>query len=112
MRKFSLLLFLLTYSLFSQNSDKTCEILSKINTLIQHDHFRPKPVDDSLSVYVFDTFMDNLDGNRNLFTKIEYEKLCTHRLLLDDYIAQNDCSFMNDFVSMYQFSLERKKKTL
>jgi carboxyl-terminal processing protease len=56
--------------------------------------------------------MDNLDGNRNLFTKIEYEKLCTHRLLLDDYIAQNDCSFMNDFVSLYQFSLERKKKTL
>jgi carboxyl-terminal processing protease len=112
MRKFSLLLFLITYSLFSQNSDKTCEILSKINTLIEHEHFRPKPVDDSLSVYVFDTFMDNLDGNRNLFTKIEYEKLCTHRLLLDDYIAQNDCSFMNDFVSMYQFSLERKKKTL
>lgn len=112
MRKFSLVLFLTTYSLFSQNSDKTCELLSKINALIQREHFRPKPVDDSLSVYVFDTFIDYLDGNRNLFTKIEYEKLCTHRLLLDDYIAQNDCSFMNDFVSMYQFTLERKKKTL
>ena len=112
MRKLSLTLFLTTFSLFGQNSDKTCEILSKINALIQRDHFHPKPVDDSLSVFVFDAFMDNLDGNRNLFTKAEYEKLCTHRLLLDDYISQNDCSFMNDFVSMYQFSLERKKKTL
>lgn len=112
MRKFSLVLFLTTFSLFGQNSAKTCELLSKINGLIQHEHFHPKPVDDSLSVFVFDTFMNDLDGNRNLFTKIEYEKLCKHRLLLDNYILQNDCSFMNDFVSVYQFALERKKKTL
>ena len=112
MRKFSFVLFLTTFSLFGQNSAKTCELLSKINALIQHEHFHPKPVDDSLSVFVFDTFMDGLDGNRNLFTKIEYEKLCKHRLLLDNYIMQNDCYFMNDFVSVYQFALERKKKTL
>jgi len=112
MRKISLLLFLTTFSLFGQNSAKTCEILSKINALIQREHYHPKPIDDSLSVYVFDAFMDNLDGNRNLFTKIEYDKLCKHRLLLDNYILQNDCSFMNDFVSVYQLALERKKKTL
>jgi carboxyl-terminal processing protease len=112
MRKFSLILFLTTFSLLGQNSAKTCELLSKINALIQREHYHPKPVDDSLSVYVFDTFIDNLDGNRNLFTKIEYENLCKHRLLLDNYILQNDCSFMNDFVSAYQFALERKKKSL
>ena len=112
MRKFSLVLFLTTFSLFSQNSAKTCELLSKINVLIQHEHFHPKPVDDSLSVFVFDTFMDGLDGNRNLFTKIEYEKLCKHRLLLDNYILQRDCSFMDDFVTMYQWALVRKKSTL
>ena len=112
MRKFSLLLFLITFSLFGQNSATTCELLSKINTLVQNEHYHPKPFDDSLSVYVFDTFIDGLDGNRNLFTKLEYEKLCKHRLLLDNYILQNDCSFMNDFVSMYKFALERKKKVL
>ena len=112
MRKFSLVLFLTTLSLFGQNSATTCELLSKINALIQHEHFSPKPVDDSLSVYVFDTFIDGLDSNRNLFTKLEYEKLCKHRLKLDNYILQNDCSFMNDFVSMYQFALERKKNIL
>jgi len=112
MRNFSLVLFLTTFSILGQNSNKTCDILSKINALIQREHYSPKPIDDSLSVFVFDSFMNNLDGNRNLFTKIEYEKLCKHRLLLDDYISQNDCSFMNDFVSMYQFSLKRKKLTL
>lgn len=112
MKKFLLIFFFTTFSLLGQNSAKTCELLSKINTLIQHEHYHPKPVDDSLSVFVFDTFMDGLDANRNLFTKIEYDKLRKHRLLLDNYILQNNCTFMNDFVSMYQFALERKKKTL
>jgi len=112
MKKISLILFLTTYSLLGQNSAKTCEILSKINALVQREHYHPKPVDDSLSVFVFDTFIDGLDGNRNVLTKIEYENLCKHRLQLDNYILQNDCSFMNDFVSIYQMALERKKKTL
>lgn len=112
MKKFSLVLLLTTCSLFSQNSAKTCEILSKINALVQREHYHPKPVDDSLSVFVFDTFIDELDGNRNLFTKQEYEILCKNRLQLDNYILQNDCSFMNDFVSMYRMALERKKKIL
>lgn len=112
MKKFSLLLILTSFSLFSQNSAKTCEILSKINTLIQRDHYRPKPVDDSLSVYVFDSFVNELDDNRNLFTKIEYNNLCKHRLLLDDYLLKNDCSFMTDFVTTYQNALKRKKKTI
>ncbi|HSN49447.1 MAG TPA: carboxy terminal-processing peptidase [Flavobacterium sp.] len=112
MRKISLVLFLTTFTLFGQNSAKTCEILSKINALVQREHFHPKPVDDSLSVFVFDTFIDGLDGNRNLLTKTEYENLCKHRLQLDNYILRNDCSFMNDFVSLYQMALERNKKML
>ncbi len=112
MKKISLLLLLTTFSLLGQNSEKTCEMLSKINFLIQNEHYHPKPVDDSLSVYVFDTFIDALDDNRNLFTKSEYEKLCKHRLKIDNYILQKDCSFMNDFVSVYQLALERKKKIL
>ena len=112
MKKISLVLFLATFSLFGQNAVKTCETLSKINTLIQREHYQPKPVDDSLSVFVFDSFLDELDGNRNLFTKIEYHKLCEHRLQLDNYILQNNCSFMDDFVAVYKLALIRKKKIL
>lgn len=112
MKKISFLLLFTTFSLLGQNSSRTCELLSKINILVQQEHYQPKPVDDSLSVYVFDTFVDKLDGNRNLFTKQEYQNLRKNRLLLDNYILQNDCSFMNDFVSLYKLGLERKKKTL
>lgn len=112
MKKLSLTFLLTTFSLFGQNDAKTCETLSKINALLQREHYQPKPIDDSLSVFVFDGFLDALDSNRNLFTKIEYKKLCEHRLQLDNYILQNNCSFMNDFVAVYTLALNRKKKVL
>lgn len=112
MKKLSLTFLLTTFSLFGQNDAKTCETLSKINALLQREHYQPKPVDDSLSVFVFDGFLDALDSNRNLFTKIEYKKLCEHRLQLDNYILQNNCSFMNDFAAIYTLALNRKKKVL
>ena len=112
MKKISLAFLLTTFSLFGQNDAKTCEIVSKINTLLQREHYQPKPVDDSLSVFVFDSFLDALDSNRNLFTQIEYQKLRQHRLQLDNYILQNNCSFMNEFVSVYKLALIRKKKVL
>lgn len=67
MKNLSLVFLLITNALFSQNSDQTCEILTKINLLIQSDHVRPKPVDDSLSVFVFDNLIDDLDPSRNIF---------------------------------------------
>ena len=100
------------FSVFGQKNAATCETLSKINTLLQREHYHPKPVDDSLSVYVFDTFIDGLDPDRNLFTKIEYEKLSQYRLKIDDAILTKDCSFFTDFVSLYQSALQRRKAVI
>lgn len=112
MKHFSFVFIFFTVSLFAQNSDRTCDLFEKINDLLQREHFRPKPVNDSLSVFVFDTFMDNLDSNRNLFTQAEYKNLCQHRLKIDDYILTKNCRFMDDFVSVYTFALNRKKLVL
>ncbi|AWG22964.1 hypothetical protein FFWV33_16235 [Flavobacterium faecale] len=112
MKKFTLLCCLLSVFAFGQNSSKTCETLSKINTLIQSEHFHPKPVDDSLSVYVFDTFINDLYQSSTLFSKAEYQKLRKHRLLLDNQILQHDCSFLIEFVSTYRTALERKKTAI
>ena len=103
---------LVSATLFGQNNDKTCGTIFKINALLQREHFHPKPIDDSLSVYVFDAFIDGLDPNRNIFTKSEYQRLCNYRLTLDDAILQNNCAFMSDFVTSYKLALERKKNIL
>ena len=99
--------------LFSQNSDNTCEILNKINATIQAEHLRPKPVDDSLSVFVFDNLINELDPSRNIFFKSEYDEMAAkYRLNLDDLILENDCSFLTDITSKYISGLERTKNIL
>ncbi|MBW1656221.1 S41 family peptidase [Flavobacterium quisquiliarum] len=114
MKKISLLLFLLTSTIFfGQNSAETCEIINKINALIQAEHLKPKPVDDSLSVFVFDNLINELDPSRNIFYKSEYDELAKrYRYNLDDLILKNDCSFLTDIKASYINGLLRTKKVL
>lgn len=113
MKKLLLVFLFSTTALFSQNSDPTCEIVNKINALIQAEHIRPKPVDDSLSVFVFDNLINELDPSRNLFLKTEYDDMSTkYRTNLDDLILSDDCSFLTDITSTYRKALLRTKTVL
>ncbi|BFM44521.1 carboxy terminal-processing peptidase [Flavobacterium sp. CFS9] len=113
MKKIALALILTTNILFSQSGDPTCEIVNKINAVIQEEHIRPKPVDDSLSIFVFDNLINELDPSRNIFFKTEYDEMAEkYRTNLDDFILSNDCSFLADITSKYKESLLRTKKIL
>lgn len=113
MKKILLVLMLFTNVLFSQNSNNTCEILNKINALIQEEHIRPKLVDDSLSVFVFDNLINELDPSRNIFFKSEYDDLANkYRTNLDDLILSDHCDFLDDITSVYKNGLLRTKTVL
>lgn len=113
MKRILLVLMLGTNILFSQSGDPTCEILNKINALIQTEHIRPKPVNDSLSIFVFDNIIDELDPSRNIFFKSEYDEMAQkYRLKLDDMILSNDCSFLADITNKYKTGLLRTKAVL
>lgn len=109
MKKLFAFALLLPLAMGAQNHDKACEVFSKVNTVLQSRHYKPKPVDDSLSVYVFDKVMENLDDNRVLFLKDEYDQLARHRYSIDDYIKNKDCAFFSDFIAIYKKALERSK---
>jgi carboxyl-terminal processing protease len=113
MKIISLVFFLCTFSLIAQSDTKTCVLLSKVNTLIQSKHIQPKPIDDSLSVFVFDSFIDALDPSRNILLKSEYESLSLkYRLNIDNLIQRNDCSFLPDIITVYKNGLLRNRAIL
>lgn len=112
MKKFSLALLFVSFSSIAQDSGKSCDILQKINSLIQREHYNPKPIDDSLSVYVFETLLNGLDENKNIFLKSEYDYLSKYKYKLDDYLKADDCSFFADFTSTYKKALERSKTAI
>lgn len=109
MKKIFALALLLPFAMGAQDHDKACDVFSKVNTVLQSRHYKPKPIDDSLSVYVFDKVMEGLDDNRVLFLKEEYDQLSRHRYSIDDYIKNKDCAFFADFISLYRQALERNK---
>ena len=101
---------LVPVTVLAQQHEEACIIFSKVNNVLQERHFKPKPVDDSLSVYVFETVMETLDDNHTVFLKHEYSQLEPHKYRIDDYVTGKDCSFFNDFISVYKGALERQKK--
>ncbi|WP_295335664.1 S41 family peptidase [Flavobacterium sp.] len=98
--------------LFGQTEKNPCETLSKINKLIQDYHYKPKPIDDSLSVYVFKTFLSRLDEDNRLFIASEIKVLEKHQYQIDDYINNNSCSFLENFYSAYTNTTARYKRLL
>jgi len=98
--------------LLGQTEKNPCETLSKINSLIQNFHYKPKPIDDSLSVYVFKTFLNRLDEDNRLFIEPEVKALEKHQYKIDDYLNNNSCGFLDDFYLAYTKTTERYKRLL
>ena len=71
--------------IFVQSDKKAYETLLKINKLIQELHYKPKAVDDSLSVDVYTAFLKELDEDNKLFTETEITTLKKHQYKIDDY---------------------------
>lgn len=107
MIKFLYFAVLFQCGLFAQNAEKACVTIKKINTLIKDNHYKPKAIDDSLSVFVYDNFLEYLDEEKILFTETEISKLKKHRLKIDNYIIDKDCSFLDEIANTYKTALQR-----
>ena len=101
------LVLLLPLLALSQKEKNPCETLANINALIQENHYHPKPIDDSLSVYAFKTFLSRLDEENRLFIAPEINELKKHQYQIDNYISSHDCAFLHDFFLAYSKSVSR-----
>jgi carboxyl-terminal processing protease len=108
MKKIFAFAFLVPMALAAQH-EKACGKFADISRLVQERHIKPKPIDDSLSVYVFNTVMDELDNNHTLFLKSEHDLLAKHKSSIDNYLDNRDCDFFTDFISLYSNALLRYK---
>ena len=100
-------MLLLPLLALSQKEKNPCETLASINALIQENHYRPKPIDDSLSVYAFKTFLGRLDEENRLFIAPEINELKKHEYQIDNYINAHDCAFLHDFYTAYSKTIAR-----
>ena len=107
MKKMLYFIVLFQCSLFAQNAGKACEKILKINSLLTFNHYKMKPINDSLSANVYDAFLEILDKDRNYFTVDEINKIKVHRLKIDDYILTKNCAFLDEIALTYKKALSR-----
>ena len=109
-----LYLFLILFPLFSfsQTEQTICEKISKINSIIKDNHYQPKLIDDSLSVYVFRNILKELDENNRLFTEAEINNLNKYKFKIDNDIQQNNCAFLDVFYTTYSTAVKRVKEII
>lgn len=105
---FFLLILFFSKELHAQSKTDACTTLSKINALVKEFHYKPKPINDSLSVYVFNHFLKALDERNILFLEFEINSLKKHKYKLDDYSNNLNCSFLNEFYTTYQKAVSRQ----
>ena len=113
MKKQHFLIVLFPLFIFALSDKKASETLLKINTLIQELHYKPKAVDDSLSVDVYTVFLKELDYDNKLFTETEITTLMKHQYKIDDY--NNIVKQVNleiDFYNKYNTSNLQKKNNI
>jgi len=61
-------------------------ILDGVIKYIEQIHVNPKPIDDTFSAEVFDTYLDRIDAGKRFLTAEEIEQLAKSKLLIDDQV--------------------------
>lgn len=97
---------------FCQSTAEFCKQLSALNEVIQIAHFKPKPLNDSLSKNVYNLFVDALDNNKTIFTKDDIALFEVDKFKIDDYIHANNCGFITKYAAVLRKRLERSKRII
>ena len=103
-----LLISLFPCFVLAQNTDIACKKITKIHEIIIKHHYKPKAVNDSLSVAIYENFLNTLDEDKFYFTSVEATKLSKHKLLIDNYILDKNFAFLDEFFITYKNALKRQ----
>jgi len=74
--------------------------------MIELNHFSPRPVDDSFSIFMFNKMIRATDPGGRLFTEADLKALSVYRTELDDD-AGKKLGFFDLFKMLYKKALTR-----
>lgn len=113
MIRFRLFFVLVATTLFlSAQNDSFCNELKAITDIVETSHYRPKPVNDSLSKAVFNLFINQIDESKRFFTQADIAVFKNDELYLDNYIQKDNCSFIDGYVEVLESRVKSSKVIL
>ena len=62
------------------------KILTTLGTIIEQNHYKPKPINDNFSEHIFTKFLSDVDPDKNIFLQSDISALGKYKDLIDDEI--------------------------
>lgn len=72
-----------------------------ITSILTRYHYKEFDINDSLSIIIFDRYLDALDNGKNYFILSDIEEFNTQKLQLDDKLFKGDIQFYYDVFNIY-----------
>lgn len=104
--------FLFHFQITAQNSEQVCKEIHQIMYLLEEGHYKPVEINDSFSEKLFRDFVIKLDKEAIYFTNVSLKELYKHQKQLDDYIQDENCEFLKEFVEFHKKRLENTEKII
>ena len=106
------IILLLNVCLTNAQQRTFCKQIKLVNDLLQTHHFNPKTIDDSLSVAIWQNFIQTLDPNKRYFLKNDLANFEKDKYQLDDYFKKERCKFIKPYVKTFEKRLKETKDIL
>lgn len=94
--------FSFKYSGEDESSEKRkALVLETVLKKIKEQHYNPRDINDTFSSSVYNSLLDQLDGNKRFFTQKDINTLSQYQYKIDDQINEGDLSFYNTLFNTF-----------
>ena len=77
------------------------KILTTLGTIIEQNHYKPKPINDNFSEHIFKKFLDDVDPEKNIFLQSDITALKKYENSIDDEIHGAPIQFVPAVDAVY-----------
>jgi carboxyl-terminal processing protease len=81
--------------------EKRKKLLIAIGTLLEKQHYSPKKIDDAFSAEVFKKYLEEIDGEKNIFLQSDIVSLQKFQNTIDDEIHGSAIEFVPAVEKIY-----------
>lgn len=85
-----------------ENANKQQRIITSVGVLLKEKHYSPKQINDAFSKAVFKSFLEDLDPDKNIFTRSDITELLKFETVIDDEIHGAPLQFFPAVNALYE----------
>jgi carboxyl-terminal processing protease len=97
---------------YAQTELPFCDQMVALKSLVETQHYQPKPLDDALSSAVYTMFIKRLDEDKVLFNDADLAVFKKDSLRFDDYIRNEECDFIDKYIKTLRYRIAETKQVI